>query len=116
MIGRIIELYPVSFQLFLQPKICMLVLLLIPMFYVGLILQAIECFLHKDKQREQGLIDLKLTQQELGVLCDIHQVLEVAHLAQEVLSAEKTSTLALALPAYEAILINWTRCLEVIPD
>lgn len=47
--------------------------------------------------------------EELGVLCDIHQVLEIAHATQEALSAELTPTLSMALPLYEFLVQKWTR-------
>jgi hypothetical protein len=41
------------------------------------------------------------------VLWDIIDVLEVPHLAQELVSAERTPTLSIALPAYEKICSTW---------
>lgn len=47
--------------------------------------------------------------EELGVLRDIHQVLEIAHATQEALLAELTPTLSMALPLYELLVQKWTR-------
>lgn len=47
---------------------------------------------------------------------DIHQVLEVAHKAQQLLSSERTPTLGIALPAYELIIAKWEDLQQVIPE
>jgi hypothetical protein len=46
------------------------------------------------------------------VLEDICNVLSVLHHAQELLSAEKTPTLALALPVYEALIDGLQECIS----
>ncbi|KAF9523888.1 hypothetical protein CPB83DRAFT_750385, partial [Crepidotus variabilis] len=43
-------------------------------------------------------------------------VLEKAHSAQELLSAEKTPTLSAALPAFELLLVAWTNLQKEIPE
>jgi len=43
-------------------------------------------------------------------------MLEIPHKCQELLTAEKTPTLALALPMYEALVIMWKRLAKVIPE
>ncbi|QRV84391.1 hAT family dimerization protein [Ceratobasidium sp. AG-Ba] len=50
------------------------------------------------------------------VLQDILSVLWVAHNAQQLLSAEKTPTLALAFPVYEAVIEHWEQLCGVIPE
>lgn len=80
------------------------------MFYA----QAIEVFLMHPKQKDltHHLFDTL----ELQVLYDILAVLEVPHAAQELLSAEKTPTLAMALPAYEMVNASWLNLQTVIPE
>jgi hypothetical protein len=55
-------------------------------------------------------------EQEFQVLHDILAILEVPHAAQEVLSAEKTPILAMALPAYEMVNESWLNLQIVIPE
>ncbi|KAG6864121.1 hypothetical protein C0991_012332 [Blastosporella zonata] len=57
-----------------------------------------------------------LTSQQLNILCDIHQVLEIPHAAQELLSAERTLTLSLSLPLYELIIKQWRILQTTIPE
>ena len=49
-------------------------------------------------------------------MIDVHQILQVAHLCQELLSAEKCPTLSLALPIYEKLVVHWTALSETIPE
>jgi hypothetical protein len=49
-------------------------------------------------------MDLK----DLDVLRDIHQIIEVPHAAQELLAAERTPTLSMALPSYELLKSKWS--------
>jgi hypothetical protein len=53
---------------------------------------------------------------EYEVLHHIHQILEIPHQCQELLSAEKTPTLALALPTYEALVQMWKELAKAIPE
>jgi hypothetical protein len=53
---------------------------------------------------------------EYEVLHHIHQILEIPHRCQELLAAEKTPTLALALPTYETLVVLWTHLAAVIPE
>lgn len=46
----------------------------------------------------------------------IHQILEIPHKCQELLAAEKTPTLALALPTYEALVVMWKELAKEIPE
>lgn len=57
-----------------------------------------------------------LSEDEFDVLQDIHQVLEIPHVAQELLSAEKTPTLSMALPAYETLIELWKGQQKKIPE
>ena len=57
-----------------------------------------------------------LSKEELDILRDVHQVLEVAHSAQESLSAELTPTLSMAMPLYEILIENWTVLKSTIPE
>lgn len=50
------------------------------------------------------------------MLYDIHQVLQVAHLAQELLSAERTPTLSMALPVFETLITKWQELSVTIPE
>ena len=47
---------------------------------------------------------------------DISAILEPPHATQELLSAEETPTLAMALPAYELLLDAWRKLQPVIPE
>ena len=55
-----------------------------------------------------------MSRKEMDVLCDIHQVLEVPHTVQELLSSEHTPTLAMALPAYELLCNKWKQLQSTI--
>ncbi|KAH9080277.1 ribonuclease H-like domain-containing protein, partial [Lactarius deliciosus] len=50
------------------------------------------------------------------VLGHIHQILEIPHRAQELLAAEKTPTLAMALPVYEKLIELWKSLALSIPE
>ncbi|KAF8197148.1 hypothetical protein BJ912DRAFT_923235 [Pholiota molesta] len=50
------------------------------------------------------------------VLQDIHQVLQVAHLAQELLSAERTPTLSMAFPVFKTLIFKWKALATTIPE
>ena len=50
------------------------------------------------------------------MLQDIHQILEVPHTAQELLSAECTPTLSLSLPVYEILIEQWKLLRVTIPE
>ena len=56
------------------------------------------------------------TQKECEVLYHIHQILEIPHKCQELLSAEKTPSLSLALPAYETLVLLWKGLAKEIPE
>jgi hypothetical protein len=50
------------------------------------------------------------------VLSNIHQILQIPHYCQELLSAEKTPTLSLALPTYELLINLWQKLALEIPE
>lgn len=51
---------------------------------------------------------------DIDVLRDIHQVIEVPHVAHQLLSSERTPTLSMALPAYEVLTRQWTQLRSTI--
>jgi hypothetical protein len=53
---------------------------------------------------------------DFQVLVDIHQILQVPHMCQELLSAERCPTLSLALPIYEKLVVHWTELTKTIPE
>lgn len=57
-----------------------------------------------------------LSDQELSVLYDISQILELPHLAQELLSSERTPTLSMTLPTYSILLDEWKKIAAQIPE
>ncbi|KAF8950977.1 hypothetical protein BDZ97DRAFT_1623554, partial [Flammula alnicola] len=65
---------------------------------------------------QSDLQQLLLSELEKNVLYDIHQVLQVAHLAQELLSAERTPTLSMALPVFETLISKWQELGSTIPE
>ncbi|CAE6430174.1 unnamed protein product [Rhizoctonia solani] len=56
---------------------------------------------------KESLGSYAFSHREFEVLTHIMKVLDVAHRAQELLSAEQTPTLALAFPVYEKMLRDW---------
>lgn len=57
-----------------------------------------------------------LTPDEHQVTKDICKILEVPHAAQELLSAEKTPTLSMALPVYETMVSTWRKFQRAFPE
>jgi hypothetical protein len=72
------------------------------------------CFL--DKPKYASLASLQFTAEEYQVLHDILTVLDIPFSAQELLSAEKTPTLSVALPAFEMLVNSWTNLQAVLPE
>lgn len=60
-------------------------------------------------------MELLPTDAQVSVLEDIEQVLQIPHLAQELLCSEKTPTLSIALPAYDLLLSAWKALQKKIP-
>ncbi|KAJ7697181.1 hypothetical protein B0H17DRAFT_928548 [Mycena rosella] len=75
---------------------------------------AIECFLKHPQQ--QSLSHLAFTEQQFQVLSDIQLILSIPHAAQELLSAEQTPTLSMALPAFELLLESWLCLQKELPE
>ncbi|KAG8778484.1 hypothetical protein FRC12_024961 [Ceratobasidium sp. 428] len=57
-----------------------------------------------------------VSHKQYEVLQDLVTVFDIAHNAQELLSAEKTPTLALAFPVYECIVEAWEQLCVAIPE
>ncbi|KAF7372144.1 Dimer-Tnp-hAT domain-containing protein [Mycena venus] len=75
---------------------------------------AVQCFLRHPQQL--SLAHLLFTEDQFQVLNDIQLVLSAPHLAQELLSAEKTPTLSMALPAFELLLKSWLQMQQTLPE
>jgi hypothetical protein len=73
---------------------------------ISFISQAILCFL--DKPKYASLTSHQFTADEYQVLHDILMVLDKSLCMQELLSAEKTPTLSVALPTFEMLVNAWT--------
>jgi hypothetical protein len=56
------------------------------------------------------------TSKQYKVLGHIHQILEIPHRCQELLTAEKTPTLSMALPTYEKLVELWKSLALAIPE
>ncbi|KDQ06613.1 hypothetical protein BOTBODRAFT_91089, partial [Botryobasidium botryosum FD-172 SS1] len=76
--------------------------------------RAIESFILRPKQLE--LRQYILSEIEQAILQDIRQILSVPHATQQLLSAEKTPTLSVALPAYEVMIDTWKSFIDVFPE
>ncbi|KAI5997346.1 hypothetical protein EDC04DRAFT_2585144, partial [Pisolithus marmoratus] len=78
--------------------------------------QMIDCAIQSFLQEHENadIAHLSMSCQSLDVLHDIHQVLEVAHTAQELLSGECTPTLSMVLPAYELLCEKWSQLQQTI--
>ena len=63
-----------------------------------------------------SLIQNIFTADEWQVLHDVLMVLDKAHCAQELLSAEKTPTLSVAMPAFELLLSAWKKLQIELPE
>lgn len=50
---------------------------------------------------------LVLNEAEVCVVKHVHEVVEIPHLAQELLSSDRTPTLAFSLPIYDKIIRQW---------
>ncbi|KAG2744443.1 hypothetical protein P692DRAFT_201721841 [Suillus brevipes Sb2] len=73
---------------------------------------AIQSFLLETQNAD--ISDLSMDAKDTDVLRDIHQIIEVPHVAQELLSSERTPTLSMALPAYEVLNMQWTQLRSTI--
>lgn len=68
-----------------------------------------------DKAKHARLRSHKLNAAQLRVLSDIRDFLHSFHLVQEVLSAEKTPTLPMAIPAFENLVELLRLLRETLP-
>lgn len=66
------------------------------------------------KTQNADISDLSMDAKDTDVLHDIHQIIEVPHVVQELLSSERTPTLSMALPAYEVLNSQWTHLQSMI--
>jgi hypothetical protein len=103
MTGRVITLYPVNISL-----VCMASKL------TFFFLQAITAFVRIPRHAE--LAHHVFAGLELAVLKDIHQLLEVPHAAQQLLSSSRTPSLSVALPAFEVLIECWKQTRVLIPE
>ncbi|KAF8833107.1 hypothetical protein BDN67DRAFT_1060585 [Paxillus ammoniavirescens] len=75
---------------------------------------AIVRFLQRPEHSD--LCHLSLNDYEIGVLCDIHQALEIPHVAQQTFSFERTPTLSMAIPLYKMLNHEWKNLKATIPE
>ena len=61
----------------------------------------------REKQADSDLPSLVLSKAEACVIKHIREVVEIPHLAQELLSTDRTPTLAFSLPIYDKIITQW---------
>jgi len=59
------------------------------------------------KQVDSDLPSLVLNKAQVCVVRHICEVVEIPHLAQELLSSDQTPTLAFSLPVYDTIITRW---------
>ena len=74
--------------------------------------KAIQFFLLETQDTD--IADLSMDVKDTDVLRDIHQIIEVPHMAQELLSSERTPTLSMTLPAYGLLTSKWTQLQSTI--
>jgi len=74
--------------------------------------KAIQSFLLETQNTD--ISHLSMDAKDADVLRDIHQIIEIPHTAQELLSSERTPTLSMALPAYELLVSKWTQLQSTI--
>ncbi|KAH9844360.1 uncharacterized protein C8Q71DRAFT_697693 [Rhodofomes roseus] len=65
--------------------------------------QAVHKFLQRPRQ--DAIKHYALSREALEVLQDVREFLQAPHMVQEVLSAQKTPTLSMALPGYEKLIV-----------
>jgi hypothetical protein len=69
--------------------------------------QAIEAFAADARYIESELPSLVLTKAQVCVANHVRKIVEIPHLAQELLSTDQTPTLAFSLPVYDRIVHQW---------
>ncbi|OAX33962.1 hypothetical protein K503DRAFT_869222 [Rhizopogon vinicolor AM-OR11-026] len=73
---------------------------------------AIQSFIQEIQN--SNIAHLSMDSKDLGVLRDIHQIIEVSHAAQELPTAERTPTLSMALSSYELLKNKWSELKQTI--
>ncbi|KAF7318939.1 Dimer-Tnp-hAT domain-containing protein [Mycena chlorophos] len=69
-----------------------------------------------ERPAQAAIKHLQLSSSQLQLLSDLQTILQPAHYAQELLSAEQAPTLSLALPAFELLLQAWLALQKIMPD
>lgn len=64
-------------------------------------------FASRPKQADSELPALVLNEAQVCVVKHVREVVEIPHLAQELLSTDRTPTLAFSLPVYDKIVRQW---------
>lgn len=64
-------------------------------------------FASRSKQANSELPSLVLSKAETCAAKHIREVVEIPHLAQELLSSDRTPTLAFSLPVFDRIISQW---------
>ncbi|OAX38342.1 hypothetical protein K503DRAFT_817790 [Rhizopogon vinicolor AM-OR11-026] len=73
---------------------------------------AIQSFLLETQNTD--IVDLSMGVKDTDVLRDIHQIIEVPHIAQELLSSGRSPTLSMVLSAYELLAGRWSQLQSTI--
>ncbi|KAG2064091.1 hypothetical protein BDR04DRAFT_956024, partial [Suillus decipiens] len=68
-----------------------------------------------DRFLQQFLLVKKLTPMQWHFLEDLEVILEVPHIAQQIMSSEKTPVLSHAVPAFEEMIKQWEKIAILIP-
>ncbi|KAG2347127.1 hypothetical protein BDR05DRAFT_841371, partial [Suillus weaverae] len=68
-----------------------------------------------DRFLQQSLLAKRLTSMQWHFLEDLEVILEVPHVAQQIMSTEKTPVLSLAVPAFEELIERWKKIADYIP-
>lgn len=64
-------------------------------------------FASRPKQKDSEPRSLVLNKAQVCVAKHIREIIEIPHLAQELLSTDRTPTLAFSLPVYDKIIHEW---------
>lgn len=64
-------------------------------------------FASRPKQADSNLQSLVLTQVQATVVEHVREIVEIPHLAQDLLSSDQTPTLTFSLPIYDKIVSQW---------
>ncbi|THH15387.1 hypothetical protein EUX98_g9474 [Antrodiella citrinella] len=66
-------------------------------------------------QNSDAMAHALLSEDDINVLQDIHQLLEIPHAAQELLSAERTPTLSMVFPVFELLIEQLNKAMKTLP-